>query len=202
MVTLGGGPGARSRRPWCTRDLRDTDQVPARLRTWPRSICCSAGPGTSPAPSTPAASRSPDRIGFDAFIDLVDAATPSGTTLDLAHDPVHVARRLADAAHVLTRPGLDQATDAASRLLSYTGPHAPLGPTSRIVAAPYNPLLAAVQLHGVRDQLSRADQLMFRTGHPAAALPSQAHPRQPAPTPPARATDPTCPTRTASASRS
>ena len=100
-----------------------------------------------------------------------------GAPFDLGHQPTDVAVRLAEAARVLTQPTLDQAPPAAARLLSYSGPHAPLGPPSRFAAASYNPLLAAVQVHGVRDQLSQADQLMFRTGHPEPRYPATPSPR-------------------------
>ncbi len=56
-------------------------------------------------------------------------------------------------------------------MLSYDGTHAPITPLGRIQRHHYSPLLAAIQLHGVRDQIPAAHQLTFRTGHPAPRYP-------------------------------
>ena len=164
LLTFDHGPTGRHRGPSCTQDLRDVDQVPAS----PVEVAAQQlllGWADDPIhTSTACGVTVTGRIGFDAFLDLVDAAT-KGTPFDLSHQPAEVAARLAEAAHVLTRPDLDTAAAAAQLLLSSNGPHAPLGPPSRFTAASYNPLLAAVHVHRVRDQLSQADQLMFRTGH-------------------------------------
>jgi hypothetical protein len=73
---------------------------------------------------------------------------------------------------VLAQPSLDAAARALAGRLSYHGSHAPLGPAGRIIEHHYSPILAAVQLHNVRDQLPAADQLMFRTGHPTPRYPA------------------------------
>jgi hypothetical protein len=61
---------------------------------------------------------------------------------------------------------------AAARLLSYDGPHAPIRPGPLIEAHPYSPLLAALQLHGVRNRLGPTDQLTFRLSHPVGRFPA------------------------------
>jgi hypothetical protein len=73
---------------------------------------------------------------------------------------------------LLTRTTLDDASLAAARLLSYDGPHAPIRSGPLIEAHPYSPLLAALQLHGVRDQLAPTDQLTFRLSHPVGRFPA------------------------------
>ena len=180
LVTLdhdpNGRPTHRQRGPSCTHDLRDAEPVPAS----PAEVAAQhllLGLADDPIhTSTACGVTITGRIGFDAFLDLVDAAT-KGTPFDLSHQPADVAARLVEAAHVLTRPDLDTAATAATRLLSTSGPHAPLGPPSRFTAASYNPLLAAVHLHGVRDQLSQADQLMLRTGHREPRYPATLTPK-------------------------
>ena len=176
LVTFVRSPAGRQRRPWCTHDLRTAEPVPAP----PEEVAAQhllLGWADDPiTASTTCGVTVTGRIGFDAFLDLVDAAT-KGTPFDLGHQPADVAARLTETAHVLTQTTLDTAAAAASRLLSSSGPHAPLGPPSRFTAASYNPLLAAVQVHGVRDQLSQADQLMFRTGHREPRYPATLTPR-------------------------
>ena len=176
LVTFVRGPAGRQRRPWCTHDLRTADPIPAQpgeVAAQHLLLVWADDPITT---STACGVTITGRIGFDAMLDLVDAAT-KGTPFDLSHQPADVAVRLTEAAHVLTQTTLDTAAAAASRLLSYSGPHAPLGPPTRFAAASYNPLLAAVQVHNVRDQLGPADQLMFRTGHRAPRYPATLTPR-------------------------
>ena len=176
LITFVRSPAGRQRRPWCTQDLRLAEPVPAP----PDEVAAQQlllGWADDPIHTSTACGISvTGRIGFDAFLDLVDAAT-KGTPFDLSHQPTEVAARLTEAAHVLTRPDFDTAAPAAARLLSSSGPHAPLGPPTRFTAAAYNPLLAAVHVHGVRDQLSQADQLMFRTGHPEPRYPTTLTPK-------------------------
>lgn len=176
LVTLHHEAGGRRRRPWCTYDLRTVEAVPARPEETAAQQLLLGWADDPIGASIACGTTITGRIGFDAMLDLFDAATPAAP-FDLTHQPARVAARLADAAHVLTQPTLGTAAAAAARLLSYSGPHAPLGPPSRIVDHPYNPLLAALQLHGVRDQLGPADQLMFRTGHPAPRYPATPAPK-------------------------
>lgn len=176
LVTFHNGPSGRDRRPTCTYDLRTADSLQAAPAEAAAQRLLLGGADDPIHTSTACGVTVTGRIGFDAMLDLLDAAT-KGTPFDLAHQPVDVAARLAEAAQVLTQPTLDAAAVAASRLLSYSGPHAPLGPPSRFTAASYNPLLAAVQVHGVRDQLGPADQLMFRTGHSEPRYPATLTPR-------------------------
>ena len=171
VVTFYGGPSGPDRRPTCTYDLRTADPVPAPPEDVAAQRLLLDWADDPVHASTACGVTVTGRIGFDAMLDLVDAAT-TGMPFDLVHPPTKVAARLTQAAGVLTQPTLDAAAAAASRLLSYSGPHAPIGPPSRFAAASYNPLLAAVQIHGVRDQLSPDDQLMFRTGHPEPRYPA------------------------------
>lgn len=176
LVTFVRSPAGRQRRPWCTRDLRTAELIeapPDEVAAQHLLLDWANAPITA---STACGVTITGRIGFDAFLDLVDAAT-RGAPFDLGHQPIDVGARLAEAADVLNQPTLDKAAPAASRLLSFSGPHAPLGPPSRFAATSYNPLLAAVQVHGVRDQLGPADQLMFRTGHREPRYPATLTPR-------------------------
>ena len=176
LVTLDDGSTSRRRGPSCTCDLRDADPVPAPPAEVAAQHLLLAWADDPIHSSTACGVAITGRIGFDAMLDLVDAAT-NGTPFDLRHQPTDVAPWLAEAAYVLTRPDLDTAAAAAARLLSSSGPHAPLGPPPRFTAASYNPLLAAVHVHSVRDQLSQADQLMFRAGHPEPRYPATLTPK-------------------------
>jgi hypothetical protein len=166
--------GARTVHPWCGADLRDAPNQPADrdLHDAQRLLA-----GWSVGPSEPATAcglRITHRIGFHAFVDLVDAALDgrANDILQLENQPRQSADGFLSAAEVLTRTTLDGASLAASRLLSYDGPHAPIRPGPLIEAHPYSPLLAALQLHGVRDQLSPTDQLTFRLSQPVGRFPA------------------------------
>lgn len=166
-------PASRQLRPWCGHDLTQAPVVPVPaeqvagqqlLHTWAvgsadrTSACCVT---------------ITSRIGFCALVELADAALGQNCGLfDLDADPVRLGVGIADAARVLTQPSLDAAADAARGLLAAGGPHAPLTSVERIEHHPYSPLLAAIQLHSVRDRLSPAEQLMFRTVHPAPRYPA------------------------------
>lgn len=118
------------------------------------------------------------RLGFQALVELLDAhlndtkLRDAASLFDLASVPATVAAGLPAAVHVLGQTSLDAAAQALGGRLSYHGPHAPIGPTWRIVEHHYSPILAGVQVHSVRDQLPAADQLMFRTGHQAPRYPA------------------------------
>lgn len=113
------------------------------------------------------------RLGFQALVELIDAhLSDAENLLELANDPAAIAAGLPAAVEVLTRPSLDAAAQSLEGRLPYDGPHAPLGPAWRISEHHYSPILAAVQLHSVRDQLPPTDQLMFRTGHPTPRYPA------------------------------
>lgn len=106
-------------------------------------------------------------IGFHAFVELVDAYYEGNTPhpFDLATNPSRTVAGYRFAGRVLTATRLDAAAALASRVLRYDGPHAPIHPISRLVTHPHNPLLAALQLHSLRDQQSPTDQLTFRMSH-------------------------------------
>lgn len=106
-------------------------------------------------------------IGFDAFVELVDAFYDGDAQhpLDLARRPAATCSGYRFAARILTTTRLDDAAELASRVLRYDGIHAPIHPISRLVTHPHNPLLAALQLHSIREQQSPTDQLTFRMSH-------------------------------------
>lgn len=166
------GPGRR-RLPWCDTDLSTAPTMPAPpeqvagqrlLHEW------AAGTGEH---ATACGLPITHRIGFQALVELLDAHLGDNEDLlELASDPAAAAAGLPAAVQILAQPNLDAAAQALGGRLSYSGPHAPLGPAWRIAEHHYSPILAAVQLHGVRDQLPAADQLMFRTGHPAPRYPA------------------------------
>ena len=107
------------------------------------------------------------RIGFQAIVELLDAASDlGGSLLDLDSDPPGVAAKLPMAARVLAQPTLSAAADAAAGLLAIDGAHAPITPGWRILSHHYSPLLAAIQLHSVRDQLPPDQQLTGLQQHP------------------------------------
>ena len=95
------------------------------------------------------------RLGFQTLAELVDAhlneAQPGDAVnlLELANNPATVAAGLPAAMDVLSQSSLDAAARALGGRLSYSGPHAPIGPAWRIVGHHYSPILAAVQLHSV-----------------------------------------------------
>jgi hypothetical protein len=168
----------RRRLPWCDTDLSTAPTLPAsaeqvagqrRLHEW------AAGAAEH---ATACGLAVTHRLGFQALVELLDAhlsdvdLTATGNLLELANDPATIAAGLPSAVQVLDQPSLNAAAQALGGRMSYSGPHAPLGPAWRIAEHHYSPLLAAVQLHSVRDQLSAADQLMFRTGHPAPRYPA------------------------------
>jgi len=162
---------------WCDHDLTkvDTatapaDQVQAQL------LLHSWAPG--PAEHTTACGIAiTHRIGFQALVELLDAASgQDGGLLDLGSNAARVAAGLLVAARVLAQPTLGLAADAAAGLLAVDGPHAPITPARRIMSHHYSPLLAAVQLHSLRDQLRPDEQLMFRTGHPLPRYPAHTTP--------------------------
>lgn len=164
----------RAVNPWCEFNLRTVATQPAPddvVRAQRLLVGWSAGPSE---PATACGLTITRRIGFHAFVDLVDASLggTDGTVLQLADPPQQAADSFLAAAHILTHRSLDDAAPAAGRLLRYDGPHAPIRPAWRIESHPHSPLLAAVQLHSVRDQLGPADQLTFRTSHPVARYPA------------------------------
>ncbi len=110
----------------------------------------------------------PDRV--QALVELLDAVNgPVGGLLDLDSDPSRIAAGLQVAVGVLAQPNLDSAANTAVGLLAADGPHAPITPAQRILSHNYSPLLAAVQLHSVRDQLPVAGaehQLLSRPPSP------------------------------------
>ena len=113
------------------------------------------------------------RIGFQGLAELLDATLSHTATdpFDLYTDPADLGPGLAATIHVLDQPDLEQAA-AAAWMLPLDGTHAPTRPVLRIAQHHYNPLLAAIQLTGVHDRLPPAEQLTFRTGHPAPRYPT------------------------------
>ncbi|GAA0330042.1 TniQ family protein [Micropruina glycogenica] len=157
---------------WCNADLTTaptTTAAPAGVAGQQLLHDWANDPPT--APVTVAGLDVTHRIAFQALVELIDAGTPGVDLLDLADDPAEMGPALADAAHVLSAADLSSAADRAT-MLTYDGPHAPVRPTSRLTNHRYSPLLAAIQLAGIRDHLPTADQMMFRTVHHAPRYPA------------------------------
>ncbi len=167
-----GGP--RTVHPWCGADLRDAPNEPADPGLEQAQHLLTGWSDRPSESATVCGLAITHRIGFHAFVDLVDAALDgrANTILQLESQPRQAAGGFVAAADVLTRNTLHDASVAASRLLSYDGPHAPIRPGPLIETHPYSPLLAAVQLHGVREQLGPTDQLTFRLSHPVGRFPA------------------------------
>ena len=166
------GPGRR-RLPWCDTDLSTAVTVPAPPEQVAGQRLLHDWAAGTAEHATACGLPITHRLGFQALVELLDAHLSDAENIfELAKDPAAVAAGLPAAVQVLAQPDLDAAAQALSGRLSYSGPHAPLGPAWRIAEHHYSPLLAAVQLHGVRDQLPAADQLTFRTGHPAPRYPA------------------------------
>ena len=120
------------------------------------------------------------RIGFHAMVELIDARLEDEAAyLDLATDPADVVEALAEALTIIGQPTLAEAAEAGFHLLSPRRRHAPIGPASTVRAGPHNPLLVAIQLTRLGDQLPPADQLMFRTANRIPRYPGLARDRTP-----------------------
>lgn len=165
-------------RPWCDYDLRDTPLQSAAPELCAAQELLTAWAVALSAPATACGLAITGRIGVHAFVDLVDASVDGAahTIVQLASPPQQSAAGYLAAAKVLTRSTIDAAAAVAEPLLRYDGPHAPIRPASLIETHPYSPLLAAVQLHGIRDRLAPTDQLTCRTSHPVARYPATLSP--------------------------
>lgn len=162
---------------WCDQDLTQLNPTTAPAEQVEAQQLLHAWASGTAEHATACGVAITHRIGFQALVELLDASCSAGTDLlDLTTDPAQVAAALPAAARILTATSLDAAADAAVGMLAADGPHAPLRSTERILAYRYSPLLAAVQLHSGRDQLTVDQQLMFRTGHPLPRYPSTTTP--------------------------
>ncbi len=169
---LDAGPGRR-RLPWCDTDLSTAPTVTAPPEQVAGQRLLHEWAAGTAEHATACGLPITHRLGFQALVELLDAQLGDDEDLlELATDPATVAAHLPAAVQILGQPDLDSAAQALGGRLSYSGPHAPLGPAWRIADHHYSPLLAAVQLHNVRDQLPAGDQLMFRSGHPAPRYPA------------------------------
>ncbi|MFT4163937.1 MAG: TniQ family protein [Microlunatus sp.] len=168
----------RAVHPWCDTDLRDAPTELAHRDIQAAQQLLTSWSAEPLEPATACGLAITRRIGFHAFIELVDAACCglADTVLQLGNAPHASADSFLAAAYVLTRTTLDDAAIAAARLLSYDGPHAPTRPGMVMESHPYSPLLAGVQLHGIRDRLAPADQLAFRLSHPVGRYPATLSP--------------------------
>lgn len=168
----------RRRMPWCDTDLSTAPTTPAPPEQAAGQRLLHEWAAGTAEHATACGLAITHRLGFQALVELLDAhlndtqQRDAASLLELATDPATVAAGLPAAVHVLAQPNLDAAAQALAGLLSYSGPHAPIGPAWRIIEHHYSPILAALQLHSVRDQLPAADQLMFRTGHPTPRYPA------------------------------
>ena len=167
------GPGRR-RLPWCDTNLSTAPTIAAPPEQVAGQHLLHQWAAGSAEHATACGLPITHRLGFQALVELLDAhlSDAAQNLLDLTNDPATVAAGLPAAVQVLAQPNLDAAAQTLGGWLSYSGPHAPLGPAWRIAEHHYSPILAAVQLHSVRDQLPAADQLMFRTGHAVPRYPA------------------------------
>ena len=165
----GRHPSTRGRvvRPWCDANLRTAPAQPVDDDAYAAQELLIAWAYDPTGLTTACDVTITHAIGFHAFVELVDAYYEGDAhhLLDLARDPAATLAGYRFAARVLTSTRLDDAAELASQVLRYDGPHAPIHPPSRLAAHPHNPLLAALQLHGLRDQQSPTDQLTFQMSH-------------------------------------
>jgi hypothetical protein len=163
----------RRRMPWCGTDLSTAPTMTAPSEQVAGQRLLHEWAAGTAEHATACGLPITHRLGFQALVELLDAHLDDrANLLELASDPAPVAAALPAAAYILSQPDLNSAAHRLGGRLSYSGPYAPLGPASRIADHHYSPILAAVQLHGVREQLPAADQLMFRTGHPTPRYPA------------------------------
>ncbi|MFT4294622.1 MAG: TniQ family protein [Micropruina sp.] len=164
--------GRRRLRDWCNTDLTTapTRAAPAAAVTTQQLLHdWAAAPSTTPV--TVAGLTVTRQIAFQALAELLDAGTPGFDILDAASDPAETGAALAEAGPVLTATDLSSAAQHAT-MLTYDGAHAPIRPNWRFTNHRYSPLLAAIQLAGIRDHLPPIDQLMFRTAQHAPRYPT------------------------------
>jgi hypothetical protein len=160
-------------RPWCNTDLREIPACPVDADVHAAQQLLLTWAGNPQTLVTACKVTVTHAIGFHAFADLVDAYYQGDAhhLLDLTRPPQATAGGFRVAARVLTAASLDDAAAAASPLLRVAGSHAPIHPVTRLAGHPHNPLLAALQIHDHRDQLSPTYQLTFRTSHPLGRYP-------------------------------
>lgn len=159
-------------RQWCNADLTTAPAHPAPdtavasqqlLHEW----------ATDPfhTPLSAAGLAVTHRVAFQALVELIDAATPGFDILDPASDPSQAGPGLTEAGPVLTATDLAAAAEHAT-MLTYYGAHAPIRPGRRLTNHRYSPLLAAIQLAGIRNHLAPIDQMTFRTAQQAPRYPA------------------------------
>ena len=163
---------------WCDQDLTQVTTVAAPAEQVGGQQLLHAWAPRPAEHTTACGVAITHRIGFQALVELLDAVSgqDDGGLFDLDSDSARVAAGLPGAVRALAQPTLDAAADAAAGLLAVDGQHAPITPAWRILSHHYSPLLAAVQLDSLRNQLAPDQELMFRTGHPLPRYPAHTTP--------------------------
>lgn len=176
------GQGPRTRAPWCEMDLREVpESLPAPavllgaqqllldLASVPREegvVCAGIQTGAGEC--------------VEAFLELVtEYAAGAGTPVALETCPDRLAAAVTAAHRVLSAPSLVAAAAIADAhgLLDVAGDLTPVGqPPARVRRRAHNPVLVAVRLASLAEQLAPASQLMYRTAsdrprYPASLLP-------------------------------
>ncbi|MFZ1412160.1 MAG: TniQ family protein [Micropruina sp.] len=164
--------GRRRVRDWCNTDLSTAPAHPApATAVASQQLLHDWAADSSNTPVTIAGLVVTHRIAFQALVELIDAASPGFDFLNLSSEPAEAGAGLSEAGQVLTAADLATAAEHAT-MLTYDGAHAPIRPNWRLTNHRYSPLLAAIQLAGIRDHLAPIDQLMFRTAPHAPRYPA------------------------------
>lgn len=164
--------GHRRLRDWCGADLT---AAPARSATADavaaQNLLHQWAGGRPGAPVTVVGLEVTHRHAFQALVELIDAGGPGNEILAIANEPEQHGPSLAEAHQVIAAPDLATAASRAT-MLTYNGAHAPIRPSQQLSVHRYSPVLAAIQLAGIRDRLAPIDQLMFRTAEQAPRYPA------------------------------
>lgn len=159
----------RRQRLWCDHDLASADTTAApteQVRAQELLHLWAAG---SAEHASACGVPITHRIGFQALAQLIDIALGPNPPLTRRGMPTAIGQCLSDAIEVLEQPTLAAAARTAWMLVDY-GPRLP-GADIDSPANHYNPLLAAVQLAGIRGHASPTDELVYRMGHPTPRYP-------------------------------
>ena len=165
--------GRRRLRDWCNADLTTGLTQPAPdAAVASQQLLHDWAAESSTTPVMVAGLVVTHRLAFQALVELIDAASPGFGLLNLASEPTHAGPGLPDAYPVLTAADLTAAAEHAT-MLSYNGAHAPIRPNERLSSHRYSPVLAAIQIAGIRDHLAPIDQMTFRTAQHAPRYPAR-----------------------------
>lgn len=168
-----GDTGRRRLRDWCNADLATALTQPAQAAAVAtQQLLHDWATDPSSTPVTVAGLLVTHRLAFQALVELIDAASPGFDILNLVSDPQEAGPGLTDAHPVVGATDLTVAAGHAT-MLTYDGAHAPIRPNGRLTSHRYSPVLAAIQIAGVREHLAPIDQMTFRTAHNAPRYPAR-----------------------------